>query len=124
MELEKIKDRHYLINDDHLKKMIPIKYEFIIGRLKLSDFNFEKLHLTQDERFKLELEHLVHDLENREPLVYELIKNKKVNKVSLVQCKHSESRNEVKIGSYWVKCSTKLFALAPAELIINRFSNY
>ena len=43
-------------------------------------------------------------------------------KISFVECKFADSRNEVKIGDYWVKCSSELFDLAPKELVVNRFS--
>ena len=123
MELVKINKRSYLINGD-LKKMIPIKYETIINRLTLSDFNFDKVRLNNDERFKLELKNLVNTIKNNEPLVYELISDKKASNISFVECKFAENRNEVKIGNYWVKCSSELFNLAPKELRVNKFSTF
>ena len=104
--------------------MIPLRYEDIVHRLKLSDFDFKKVRLEKEERFKLEFELLIYTIKLTEPLVYELIANKKFTSISLVKTKIGENRYEIKIGKYWVKCSLELYNNATRKLIAHRFSNY
>lgn len=82
MELTKINKRHYLVLNEKLKIMIPFKYEEVVNQLKLSDFDFKKIRLSKEERFKLEFELLIHTIEINEPLVFELIQNQKFSKIS------------------------------------------
>lgn len=107
-ELSLIKTRWYLIKDDK-RKMIPTKYHHLVDNVSLNELNFEKVFLTKKERFLFEVENLKETLKDNEPYLYELISKKKVKKVYEVKCKESENRFEIKLGSYSVVCSKKLF---------------
>lgn len=122
MKLTSVGSRYYLINGKQ-KKMIPFKYSEVLDNLKISDFDFKKVRLKKEERFKLEFNLLISIIKVNEPLVYELIEGKTIKEASKVAVKIGDDRYEIKIGKYWVKCSVDLYKCSDQSKR-SRFSNY
>lgn len=117
--------RSYIVLKDKCKKMIPEKYHKIVSRIKPSIFeDNKKVRITNTERFYLEVELLLKNLEYSDPLIYDLVVNHKPTQTAYVNIKNSENYYTITLGSTSVKCSSLLYLLSPKKLKIIKYSYY
>lgn len=123
-ELKQIGKRWYVVNPKGQKKMIPEKYSHLWDVIQSKEYDFTQVYLTKAERFLFEVWALKFNLMDSEPLLYDLIKDKKVTGVRLVKCKFAEDRYEATFGKYNVKCSKELYNYAKDSHVTVFYSYY